>query len=62
MLSIHWHEASTKRGAVLCVGSMIALVFLWFRDPTAALTVLAIAKFFAGGLGVVLPDVPDQPK
>lgn len=62
MLQVNWNEASTKRGAILMVSSVIALVFLWFRDPAVAMTVLAIGKFAAGAIGVCLPDVPKVPE
>lgn len=60
MFKINFSEASTKRGIVMVIGSIVALGFLWFKDQASAMSVLVIAKFTAGALGVVLPDVPTE--
>jgi hypothetical protein len=51
---IKWNEASTKRGIVWGIASVIALIGWWFDKDVQP--VLAIGAAAASGLGIFLDD------
>ena len=56
MIQINWSEPSTKRGAVWLTTAIIGLPMIWFgKDPTALIT---LASGIAGGMGLLIKDIP----
>ena len=53
-MNIDWNAASTKRGAVWVITSLVGSIFIFMGKPVDQLLLLAGAV--AGGLGVVLKD------
>jgi hypothetical protein len=55
-IEIDLNEASTLRGAVWLIGSLIALFFIMFSTEEHAMAVMTITGMVAGGLGVGVSD------
>lgn len=57
-MKINWTEASTKRGIVWVLTSIIGLgMILMGKDPSP---VIVLATGVAGGLGITLPDATNK--
>jgi len=53
-MKIDWSEASTKRGLIWVITTIVGAVFLFMGKPIDQLLLLATGV--AGGLGVILKD------
>lgn len=53
-LKIRWNEASTRRGAVMLVLSVVGTIGWWLGKDVTGLITLAMAV--SGGIGVAMPD------
>lgn len=55
-ICIDWSQNSTKRGAILLSGSLLALLFYWYgKDP---MPVMMVTTSLAGSLGLLVKDNP----
>lgn len=53
-------QASTKRGIILVIFSILAVIEILKNNVIAATAIMAVGQQLAGWLGIVLSDKPNE--